>query len=422
MSNARSSKPIAPLSLDEDEEKNEEGTMSLSSNPNTLFAGLTREQLEQQTAAVHATHQRIEHFESHIRTELLKHFNGDIPKLYEFVMQPDKFPAIIEKILPAIKEHHEFITSEPFPNQLKKSELGQAVFPYIEAACLPTINDHFLHLVIRGNQDEAEKMLRVNPELLLIKAIVTDYSDRKIEGTAFQLALGADDVEMSEMIAPYFDKLPGGGGPAAKEKQIKDQFPTGEESKNNAVDSAELKKVVQAISDSATDADCEAALQAFKAYLKPKDIIQSGKHFNTDILIEAFKLYDEKYNDFGGWDSRRNNLFWRQVIGNIQCCLPSCYAQAFCQGLYAIVEDKEKLERSFGFRYSPGTIYFPLDSDPNFRLGVDFAGTCGGLLAAPRRCWIGCDVVEKLCRAKTDALRDLMQRPGNQSQKWCSIM
>jgi hypothetical protein len=89
------------------------------------------------------------------------------------------------------------------------------------------------------------------------------------------------------------------------------------------------------------------------------------------LLVEAFKMYEEKYNDFGGWDSRKNNLFWRKVIGFIERYLPSCDAEAFCQGTYYIVEDGEKLKRSLKFRYD-NDLFFPLDSNPAFRLGNDY--------------------------------------------------
>src|SRR6185437_5790629 len=68
-----------------------------------------------------------------------------------------------------------------------------------------------LQHVIRGEEAEAKKMLEANPRLLLEKGMVTDYSGRRIEGTDFQLALGAEDVEMCEMIAPYFNRLTNDG-------------------------------------------------------------------------------------------------------------------------------------------------------------------------------------------------------------------
>jgi hypothetical protein len=91
-------------------------------------------------------------------------------------------------------------------------------------------------------------------------------------------------------------------------------------------------------------------------------------------LIDALNLYIEKFNQFGGsWDSPKNILFWRKIIGYIERYVPACYAQALCQGIYSIVENHEKLKRRLTFRYDPNVTYFPLDSDPAFRLGDDYA-------------------------------------------------
>ncbi len=241
------------------------------------------------------------------------------------------------------------------------------------------VNQLLLH-VVRGEQEEAERLIRRNPELLLKKGQVTDYSGRTIEGTAFGAAVAAEDVGfqpeeqcMAEMIAKHLDEH----YPGEKEKQYAKQFPEGweeAEALRQEQDLEALNTVVDAIGDSNPDEDCEAALQTFRDYLEgqTQEVITTGKHFNAQLLISAFELYEQKYNNFGGWDSRKNNLFWCKVIGYIQRFLPACYAQAFCQGLYYLVVKGESLQRSLEFRYGGG-VFFPLDSNPNFRLGVDYA-------------------------------------------------
>ncbi len=101
-------------------------------------------------------------------------------------------------------------------------------------------------------------------------------------------------------------------------------------------------------------------------------MITTGKHFNAQLLVEAFRLFDQNYGAFGNFNSRQNNLFWCKVIGYIQRFLPACYAQAFAQGVYHIVEKGEELNRSFDFRFGRGS-YFPLDSNSKFRLGYNYA-------------------------------------------------
>jgi len=234
--------------------------------------------------------------------------------------------------------------------------------------------EKLLNHVIRGEEAEAKKMLEAKPRLLLERGLVTDYSGRQIEGTAFQLALGAEDTQMCEMIAPYFNRLTDRAGEAEKLKQYQIQFPEQEEKaeviREDTPDIAALKQLIQTIRTSNTDEECEPALAAFREFLKPKGVIKTGKHFNAELLLTAFQLYDESYVD---WNSRKNNLCWCKVVGYIQRFLPACYAQAFCRGLSGLVERGDKLRRSLEFLYDPGVFFFPLSSSPS-GLGYEYAG------------------------------------------------
>jgi hypothetical protein len=164
-------------------------------------------------------------------------------------------------------------------------------------------------------------------------------------------------------------------------------------------------------------------LNEFREYLKPKDVIKSDKHFNMQLLVEAFKLYNENYDRFGGWNAPKNNLCWCKVIGFIQRFLPANYAQAFCQGVYYIVESNEKLNRSLKFRYGNNISFFPLDTFPSSRLGFDFAGgvyaTMGdagpGARARKHQPYIN------FVKQKTSTLHVLMQPRCKRSKTWCSI-
>lgn len=240
--------------------------------------------------------------------------------------------------------------------------------------------------VVLGEQIAAEAMLQIDPGLLLEKSIVKDYSGRRIYGTALQIALGAEDVCyhdheecMTEMILKYFKLLPN-----AEEKivaQTKEQFPDGheiEEETRKEKDLAALEKIKDTmLTTDATNAH-EIALQEFRRYLQPKEVIKKGKHFNIQLLIEAFKIYARCYNQFGGGNSEKNNFYWRKIIGFIQRFLPMCYAQAICQCIYDIVkENGDNLKRSCIFRHSirNNTVYYPLDSDDDFSLGYDYAAS-----------------------------------------------
>jgi hypothetical protein len=299
----------------------------------------------------------------------------------------------------------------------------------------PTVSPlvmQFLQHVVNGKQAKAEQILKNNPslhyELLTTKTKVVDYAGRTIQGTALRIALGAEDVRyhdneicMTEMLMPYVKALP--NGEVIKAAQIAEQFPEGYEEVEKARmkrDREELDTVIAAIGRSNTDADCEAAIQAFCDYLKPKGTIKTGIHFNAELLADALELYDEKYSSFGGSDSRKNNLCWRRVIGGIECMATACLAQAICQGPYYIVEGGEKLCRSMNFRQSPGVVYFPLVRIGLLRLGHAWAG--GG---ARGGCGLGgglgggCEglrVVTKLLSRKNINRVELMPRRARRTQ------
>jgi anaerobic selenocysteine-containing dehydrogenase len=116
--------------------------------------------------------------------------------------------------------------------------------------------------------------------------------------------------------------------------------------------------------------NCANALQAFRDYLKPQGVIKKGKHFNAELLVKAFEKYvSAQYTAFGGtWNSPKNLLFWRQVIGYIERYLPASSAQAFCQGLYNVTEGGQSLNRDL--KLDGGVTFFP--SVPSSCSGLGF--------------------------------------------------
>lgn len=154
-----------------------------------------------------------------------------------------------------------------------------------------------------------------------------------------------------------------------------------------------MRKVVAAIENAGDGDNCDADIQAFRQYLdeenKGKGVIKTGKHFNMQLLVDAFTLYDEKYHQFGGRnDSPKNVLFFYKIIGYIERYLPACYAQAICQNVYDIIQRKKALKRGLTFPHSPDVTFYPLDSNLGFRLGDEFAVRGGGLYGARLADWI----------------------------------
>lgn len=236
--------------------------------------------------------------------------------------------------------------------------------------------------IVKGEEAEALKMIDANPRLLLISSQVTDYSGRSYKDfMPFQAALLCHDVTLWKKIESYFDKLP--DGEAEKVRQFRQLFPEGLPRQ----ESYDFTELVQVISNS-SDADIMAALrkenndtpvcQALNGFRTAfTDLAIKEMFFNPSHLIDALKVYDAL---FDRWSWNQRDLFWRQVIGYTQRFLPTCYAQAFCQGLYYILEEKKPLSRSLKFTFGGG-VYYPLtdSSGLGFAFGI-YAGDGGGCL------------------------------------------
>ncbi|EKD70596.1 MAG: hypothetical protein ACD_46C00484G0014 [uncultured bacterium] len=153
-------------------------------------------------------------------------------------------------------------------------------------------------------------------------------------------------------------------------KQYNEQFPNGVKDAPCDFDFSPLVAAItnDMVANHQPNAKTEEELKKFRDYFTPKatDVKIYGKHFNMQNLIKAFEIYN---NNYTSWSGDQLSLFWRQVIGYLQRLVPACYAQAFCQGLYHVVEEKKPLERSFKL---DNAVYYPLDRDPKFQLGKYF--------------------------------------------------
>ena len=236
--------------------------------------------------------------------------------------------------------------------------------------------------VVRGNQGAAEAMIRANPALLRQRAAVIDYSGRVVDDTPFGAAMHAHDVEMWTMMQPYFDRLE--NGHTERVNQFNATFPNGLPVEEPYDFSALID-----VFTSSSDADIKTAFDHPKLDIEENDpaiyhilnvfrrefteLSLQAKHFNPQHLLRAFTICKEKF-ETGTWDWDKCCLWSVQVAGFIQRFLPACYAQAFSQGLYYIVEKHESLRRSFDFRYGGGAIY-PLADGPT---GLGFEYWFGG--------------------------------------------
>lgn len=203
--------------------------------------------------------------------------------------------------------------------------------------------------------------------------------------------------EMAEMIMRYLRRLP--NGQAEIEKQIREQFPEGWKEIERARRKRDLEalvKVTEAIEQSQEHDNCDAAIEEFSQHLeneyKSKEATKTGYHFNDKLFELAIRIFSKNFFDFGGDNSHKNNLYWRKVIGKILRYVPTCLAQAIIQHPSTLLEKGEKLRRSLQVHcygneyYEEDTLFYPLDKDPKFIMGRDFAvlgGRCDHYFRVP---------------------------------------
>ncbi|EKD70426.1 MAG: hypothetical protein ACD_46C00537G0002, partial [uncultured bacterium] len=155
----------------------------------------------------------------------------------------------------------------------------------------------FLLHVVNDERNLAEKMLKRDPGLLLEEGTVTDCSRRRVKGTAFRLAIAAENNDMWEMIENYFKLL--SNGEEEKKKQFNAQFPNGVKDAPCAFDFTPLFNAIKhdKFDNYHPNDKTEKELKKFRDYFTPKasDVITTGKHFNMNALMKVFE-YDQKFN------------------------------------------------------------------------------------------------------------------------------
>jgi len=304
-----------------------------------------------------------------------------------------------------------------------------------------------LDYVAKGRKKEAEALLESNPEILRelltysgeVKTYATSIkSPVFVEGTALEIALGAEDVNlydkqgkllgegMVEMVHRFLRKLD--DGETLIGNQTLKQFPKGwedQEEKRHQADLIALRTVRDAIKDSSNNEACKAAILKFKKHLAPKDVIKTGKHWNAKLLQAAFDMgYNEYFYDYG-----KDSLFYDEIVGYIQLLAPANYAMVQAQGLKYLLEYGENFERDLKYQHGDGH-YYPRVSAPGFRwvdcyLGgrdgwwsvlTGVLGGAGGTLSRLR--------FQNYVGAKTAVLRQFMPRPDSHAntRSWCAVM
>jgi hypothetical protein len=226
--------------------------------------------------------------------------------------------------------------------------------------------------VLQGDAANAEKMFTINPELLFIEATASEYAagideagnavHRIVRASPYRAALGAGDKDLLTKMEVHFDKVGNFGtthNPQSKtgwemaKVQFYEQFPNGivdyPESayyaKFNALAAAitadlvlrQTQDYIPAIVKNPSETTKSLLVQLRNDFL-PKEAVTSGHHFNLNHLLKAFEVYNAHWDK---WNWNQRSLFWCQVIGYVERLVPAVDAQAFCMGLYYLLEQKQ---------------------------------------------------------------------------------
>lgn len=248
----------------------------------------------------------------------------------------------------------------------------------------------------KENVENLKALLVACPALLLHPMTVKNRHDQKIKGTIYQIALHEGDEELiDKVIKPPFEKLDNGA--ARMEEQHKawlchDWLEAEDKACANALaaidnvfaafinashpnDVTELRQYPYTITihDKNACKALAAARSAIDALYQPTDeVITSGRDPIIRVIEYFNDQYIKNYDALGGDNRPRNNALMRSLYGYFQRFAPINFMQAFAQGIYYIVNDKQPLIRSFEYSNWPGRTILPLDSDPLFRLGNEY--------------------------------------------------
>ena len=167
----------------------------------------------------------------------------------------------------------------------KIMETSQEIFPhggnrYLLCPAQPMDQkavERVLRLVAEGEQDKVEALIKKNPRLMMEPGRVTDLSGREFKQiTAFRYAVWALDIHMWEMLLQYLPTEVAG-------KQL-------------------------------------AALKS--------EGTAHGKYYNLQLLIDALKMYVDKFDD---WSWIQRDRHWQTEVGKEQKRLPAPVINEYCR-------------------------------------------------------------------------------------------
>lgn len=153
------------------------------------------------------------------------------------------------------------------------------------------------------------------------------------------------------------------------------------------------------------------------------DKIVKEKGFPFQALLDAYENYDKKYDP---WTIEQCKLFSVKVIGYLQRLSPAWLKKALATGIYNIIEKGQACGDTFTLK--SGESIDPAKDVPNSGLGFDFCvnifgvAFAGGWDVDHARGYTAVSYFEKLFRAKTSELGELMQRRPQPKTGSCVIV
>lgn len=263
--------------------------------------------------------------------------------------------AEIEKL-----ESESFLLTEPATEVLPWLELRDLgrlglTCTFFQKPLLMARAAHFV--IVEPSESEVAKTLEVNPELVLTKIKrVTDKSKRTmINSTLLQMAYGARDYAMCDVLKPYFVRACGSEEAAKQEirRQIKEKFDEENKEKNAENEiriknhiAALLATVIQAITNEQfnhgqdtngkwiLDESTKLAIEKFRnefAASQPK-IIKKGMHFRLETLKEVCEAHTQATHQWS-YHYLKSALLEDAVLSFVLRYVPTNDAQRFNQGL-----------------------------------------------------------------------------------------
>lgn len=291
--------------------------------------------------------------------------------------------------------------------------------------------------ILWGRLDEAEALVQQYSSILKYSIETKDPCGRRVAGTLLQIAAMAGDFNLKKNAAENDDgmveRLTKAGGVSKEEvaKQLHAVLFSEEAKKENEQRNKRILAALIEFAENIIQTDLignnfeefKEAQAKYQLYINkfrealmpdPNEVITSGFIFDSQILFEAAKWFEDKKNldRFGGWRKLKSDLFWINGFGSLQNVVSARDAHVIREGIGNVVDEGRLPGRSL--KNTDGSSYF-YNSSARKRLGVDFyLGYFGG---PGRRGGPAVFAIEKLMSSKNRSMTKFMQHLNNPSKK-----